>query len=217
MEKNAYDEAISTGRYEHPSGLIGKYDNVRRLWEDDVTGMLLSPYLERLVAEGNKLRVLDLGCGSGDGYDLLLGIRRQNVTTCEHCVNLVNPDNLDAYLGIDINPSLVAQANAIHNASPGVVFEEMDFNHLPSRFVEEPAYDLYFAGYGTLSHNTDEETVRLLSRIAKMATTMDERHGTEQDHRLLDFIHLRRRSGERKENHLVSAKAPQLRRDTGNR
>jgi SAM-dependent methyltransferase len=167
MEKNAYDEAISTGRYEHPSGLIGKYDNVRRLWEDEVTGMLLSPYLESLVAEGNKLRVLDLGCGSGDGYDLLLGIRRQNVTTSEHCVNVINPDNLDAYLGLDINPSLVAQANAIHNASPGVVFEEMDFNHLPSRFVEEPAYDLYFAGYGTLSHNTDEETVRLLSRIAK--------------------------------------------------
>jgi len=26
MEKNAYDEAISTGRYEHPSGLIGKYE-----------------------------------------------------------------------------------------------------------------------------------------------------------------------------------------------
>jgi SAM-dependent methyltransferase len=167
MEKNAYDEAISTGKYEHPSGLIGKYDNVRRFWEDEVTGMLLCPYLESLVAEGNKLRILDLGCGSGDGYDLLLGIRRQSVSTCEHCVNLLTADNLDAYLGIDLNASLVAQANAIHNGSPGVAFEEMDFNRLPLRFAEEPAYDLYFAGYGTLSHNTDEETVRLLSHIAK--------------------------------------------------
>ncbi len=167
MEKNAYDEAIGSGRYEPPSGLIGKYDNVRRLWEDEVIGIFLSPYLEQLVVEGNKLRILDLGCGSGDGYDLLMGVKRQNVTTSEHNVNVINPDLIDTYLGFDINPSLIAQANAIHSGSPGVVFEEMDFNRLPSEFNEEAPYDLYFAAYGTLSHNSDDETVRLLSQIAK--------------------------------------------------
>ena len=167
MEKNAYDEAISSGKYEPPSGLIGKYDNVRRLWEDEVIGIFLSPYLEQLVVEGNKIRILDLGCGSGDGYDLLMGVKRQNVTTSQHDVNVINPDLIDTYLGFDINPSLVAQANAIHGGSRGVVFQEMDFNHLLSKFDDEPPYDLYFAAYGTLSHNTDDETVRLLSQIAK--------------------------------------------------
>lgn len=132
-EKNAYDEAMSSGRYEPTSGLVSNYGNVRRFWEDYVMGMLLSPYLEQLIAEHHKLRILDLGCGSGDGYDLLPGIKRQNVTTSKHDAKVINPNLTDTYLGFDMKPSLIAQANAIHNSSPGVVFEEIDFDHLPSK------------------------------------------------------------------------------------
>ena len=64
-EKDAYDEALGSGQYQKPGGLLGKYDNVRRFWEDEELGLYLRPYLERVIARkkesGEGLRVLDLG------------------------------------------------------------------------------------------------------------------------------------------------------------
>ena len=45
----AYSEAVRSGLYAKKSGLIGKYDNVRRLWEDEVTRHNLRPHLQRLI------------------------------------------------------------------------------------------------------------------------------------------------------------------------
>ncbi len=63
-EIDAYDEALKTGQYQKPGGLLGKYDNVRRFWEDEQLGLYLRPYLERLAARkkerGEGLRLLDL-------------------------------------------------------------------------------------------------------------------------------------------------------------
>jgi hypothetical protein len=50
QEIDAYNEALSSGQYQKPGGLIGKYDNVRRFWEDEQLGLYLRPYLEQLVA-----------------------------------------------------------------------------------------------------------------------------------------------------------------------
>ncbi|MBW2202465.1 MAG: hypothetical protein JRF71_16865 [Deltaproteobacteria bacterium] len=36
-EKKAYTQAFQTGKYDKATGLLGKYDNVRRFWEDQVT------------------------------------------------------------------------------------------------------------------------------------------------------------------------------------
>ena len=33
-EVDAYNEASQSGLYQKPTGLLGKYDNVRRFWED---------------------------------------------------------------------------------------------------------------------------------------------------------------------------------------
>ena len=75
MVTEPYYEAVRTGQYEKPTGLMGKYDNVRRYWEDEVTQLFLRPYLESLIAEKKEknglVRILDLGCGSADGYDFL--------------------------------------------------------------------------------------------------------------------------------------------------
>nr|NIQ89701.1 class I SAM-dependent methyltransferase [Deltaproteobacteria bacterium] len=77
-EKKAYTQAFHTGKYDKASGLLGKYDNVRRFWEDQVTAIFLRPALNELVEHKSKrlerVRVLDLGCGSGDGYDLIMGV-----------------------------------------------------------------------------------------------------------------------------------------------
>ena len=43
-EKKAYTQAHSTGKYEKASGLTGKYDNVRRFWEDQNTAIFLRPH-----------------------------------------------------------------------------------------------------------------------------------------------------------------------------
>ena len=37
-EIDAYNEALKSGRYQKPAGLMGKYDNVRCLWEDEELG-----------------------------------------------------------------------------------------------------------------------------------------------------------------------------------
>ncbi|MEJ2047332.1 MAG: hypothetical protein P8X92_04625, partial [Dehalococcoidia bacterium] len=87
-EKTAYDEALSSGQYQRPNGLRGKYDNVRRFWEDEQLGLYLRPHLEELVAgvqeRGSRLRILDLGCGSGDGLEMLTSINRSQSSVADH-------------------------------------------------------------------------------------------------------------------------------------
>ena len=81
-QMSAYSEAVKSGLYEKQSGLVGKYDNVRRYWEDEITRMYLRPYLQKLIDRNQslmrRLRILDLGCGSADGYELLTGVRQRD-------------------------------------------------------------------------------------------------------------------------------------------
>ncbi|MEJ2313809.1 MAG: class I SAM-dependent methyltransferase, partial [Nitrospirota bacterium] len=127
-EKNQipYTEAASTGQYVKRSGLEGKYDNVRRFWEDEVTRLFLRPYLKEIVDEKAKrlerLRVLDLGCGAGDGYDLLTGITAKDVGIYEYAVALIDDALLGFYKGIDLNPDLIGQAVELYGGSDKVVF-----------------------------------------------------------------------------------------------
>ena len=44
-QMEAYTEAATSGLYAKQSGLVGKYDNVRRLWEDEITRLFLHPHL----------------------------------------------------------------------------------------------------------------------------------------------------------------------------
>ena len=45
----AYSEAVKSGLYAKRTGLVGKYDNVRRYWEDEITRRFLRPHLMKLV------------------------------------------------------------------------------------------------------------------------------------------------------------------------
>ena len=168
-EIDAYNEAVKSGQYEKPGGRQGKYDNVRRFWEDEEIGIYLIPYLERLVAPGRKearkLRILDLGCGGGDGYELLMNIRDSNRPIAEPSATILSPDMLELYKGVDVNAALLAQAQAMHGGKENTVFVQAELNTY--RLAEEPPYDLYLANYGTLSHNNDGQTVALLSKIAR--------------------------------------------------
>lgn len=168
-EIDAYNEALESGQYQKPSGLLGKYDNVRRFWEDEQLGLYLRPYLEQLVTRkkehSQKLRILDLGCGSGDGFEMLASINDSKSLISEHGTKVINSNIIGFYKGIDINEGLLRQARSIYGNRQNMVFVQSDFNDYD--FSSEEAYDLYLANYGTLSHNTDQQTIELLYNIAK--------------------------------------------------
>ena len=81
-QMEAYGEAVKSGLYAKKTGLVGKYDNVRRYWEDEITRLFLRRHLQKLIercqASMRRLRILDLGCGSADGYELLAGVRHRD-------------------------------------------------------------------------------------------------------------------------------------------
>jgi len=170
-EINAYDEALKSGQYEKPGGLLGKYDNVRRFWEDEGLGLYLRPYLERLVARkqerGERLRILDMGCGSGDGFEFITNINDSKSSISEYNTNIIKPEVLEFYKGIDINEGLLRQAWTIYESRENMSFIQSDLSDFD--FGAEEPYDLYLANYGTLSHITDERTVEFLGNVARQS------------------------------------------------
>jgi SAM-dependent methyltransferase len=172
-EVSAYAQAAASGQYARVTGLQGKYDNVRVHWEDQSLRIRLRPHLQRLVTrrleEGRNLRILDLGCGSGDGFETLMSIKRQDARWQEHAVQLIPPDRLDRYTGVELNPALLEQARHRHRHEERAVFLQADLREgLPFPAGEEP-YDVYFASFGTLSHLGEDETIRLLVDVARHA------------------------------------------------
>ena len=125
-QMQAYTEAVKSGLYAKKSGLVGKYDNVRRYWEDEVTRIQIRPHLDKLVGmtreRMRRLRVLDLGCGSADGYELLSGVRLRDPGLEQNEVDLLTPEILGAYKGTDLNEDLLDQARGIYGANPKMRF-----------------------------------------------------------------------------------------------
>ncbi len=170
-QMGAYSEAVASGLYAKQSGLTGKYDNVRRYWEDEITGANLRPYLYNLIKHQRnrmeRLRILDLGCGSADGYELLKKVRQQDPNLQEVEIDLISPEVLGLYRGIDLNEDLLDQARTIYGNNPKIQFEQGDFCHGLS-LTKEENYDLYFTSFGTCSHHNEDETfINMMVDIAK--------------------------------------------------
>ncbi len=170
----AYSEAVRTGMYAKASGLEGKYDNVRRFWEDELTQRHLRPHIEALIertrAKGRGVRIMDLGCGSADGYELLRGIRQRDANLIDLDVSVLNGQWLELYCGVDLNDDLLEQASDIYSGSPRMRFEQADFTRGLGFGRDRRPYDLYLMTYGTTSHHTDDETlIELFVEIADRA------------------------------------------------
>lgn len=172
QSNTAYTQAVKSGLYEKRSGLIGKYDNVRKYWEDDITRMQLQPHIQKTIdyvrEQSRRLRIIDMGCGSADGYELLTGIRSHEADLNEVETRLITSDILGAYCGVDINEDLLAQARTLYGADPKMSFLKGDFTQgLPDDAPHE-AYDVYFTSFGTCSHHTRDDTmIDLLADIAQ--------------------------------------------------
>jgi len=171
-QMKAYSEAACSGQYEKQSGLQGKYDNVRRFWEDEITRIHLRPHLMKLIRfcrnRMKRIRIMDLGCGCADGFDLLTGVRERDPDLQKVKIDLLSPDILGLYKGVDLNEDLLRQADEHCGSHPKVFFEKADFTQgLPMEKDEAP-FDLYFSSFGTCSHHNDDATlIQLLVEIVE--------------------------------------------------
>ena len=142
-DATAYSQPLRMGRYQKPSGMLGKYDNVRRLWEDRATGSFLRPHLRGLVEDARReargLRILDLGCGAGDGLDLLKCIPAGGLSGMDEPQSPLVPDEmLELYVGVDVNDDLLAQARGDHDQNERVRFIRGDLSSgLPPEILDE--------------------------------------------------------------------------------
>jgi len=172
QQMQVYSEAVKSGLYAKKTGLIGKYDNVRRYWEDEITRHFLYPHVKRVIERASskmrRLRVMDLGCGSADGLELLTGIRDRDPDLKDVEVNLLTPEVFGFYKGVDLSEELLAQGEAVYGANPKITFAKADFTKGVPIDRGEETYDLYFSSYGATSHHNDLETlIALLSDIAR--------------------------------------------------
>ena len=173
-EKQAYSQAFSTGKYDKSSGLLGKYDNVRRFWEDQMTGIFLRPALNNLIDAKRKkmerIRILDMGCGGGDGYDLLMEIMTKDPGIYDYCTSAITDDMLQEYVGFDLNQDLLDQAKEFYGDQAKMRFMQGDLSDgFPENLTAEKPFDIYFTSYGTYSHFTNEQALKIVTDICRHA------------------------------------------------
>jgi SAM-dependent methyltransferase len=172
-EITAYSQAVGSGQYVRSSGLDGKYDNVRLFWEDQTTRLLLRNPVERTVeglrAADRGLRLLDLGCGSGDGFDTLLNMTPGSPDPVDPLARVVPLEQLERYTGVDINMGLLEQARQRFSDKDRMSFLQADLREGLPFLEDEAPYDIYFTSFGTLSHFGEDDTVRILADIVRHA------------------------------------------------
>jgi SAM-dependent methyltransferase len=159
-----YETAVKAGFYGlESSGLSGKKDNVRKYWEDMFIKSAIRSAFQELLPERQKLRIVDLGAGSGEGYELLTHIHPDHPVQSSDPFVLTD-DQIQVYDGADLSPAMVAQGCKNYQRKPNVRFTQADLSQgFP--FMKEPSYDIYFSSYGSLSHLTVCDLVNLSSQL----------------------------------------------------
>ncbi|MBU0697956.1 MAG: class I SAM-dependent methyltransferase [Proteobacteria bacterium] len=174
-EIKAYSQAANTGKYDKASGLLGKYDNVRRFWEDQVTSIFMRPALNELVERKRRrlerIRILDLGCGSGDGFDLIMGVTTKDPGIYEYITVALTDDMLKEYVGLEINEDLLRQAHGYYGSNPKIKFIQGDLSNglTPEIITKEAPFDFYFTSFGTLSHFNNEQCIKIIADVCRHA------------------------------------------------
>ncbi|NLU68385.1 methyltransferase domain-containing protein [Streptomyces sp. HNM0574] len=149
QEVDAYSAGVS--HYSSP----GRRDAVKRKWEEPVSLRIIEKALAFTGKDG-RLRVVDVGCGAGDGLRLIDSV--------------VGPDAEIAYHGLDLDDRLLALAKSENEGRGGAHFHPGDMRY---DIPDEPT-DLYFSCGVPYSHLTGDEledTLRsVMERIRRNRT-----------------------------------------------
>ncbi len=168
--KENYRQAVAAGGYNMNEGNItGKNDNVRVFWEDQIRRLFIRPHLmKRCEQRSRPVRVIDLGCGAGQGVPLLTQIeRRPRSLALYH--NWVMKESEMEYVGVDLGEAMVAKGRENFAGKENISFHQGDLNNgLGDRRADKP-FDIYYSSYGSLSHLSKPSMESLLVDIAKHA------------------------------------------------
>ena len=165
-----FESAVSHGLYvKDAGGLAGKHDNVRRHWEDQITRYALHDFVGRLVERKrnalSRIRVVDLGAGSGEGYEILKSLRKAETGLAGGEIDILPGEMLGCYKGLDISSAMVEQGNHTYASDPKAHFELGDLSHGLSPLHKEAPFDIYFSSFGSLSHLSSAEMRRLIEDV----------------------------------------------------
>lgn len=146
-----YDIAAQWGYYGlEKGGLTGKKDYVRKYWEDIVIKLTVRSAIEKLLTARDSIRVIDLGCGSGEGFDLLTHVPVSQPLSPGKQSFVLSPEQI-SYTGVDISESMIQQGRKNYETRNNVRFEKADLNRgFP--LADEQPFDIYFSSYSSLSH-----------------------------------------------------------------
>jgi SAM-dependent methyltransferase len=174
MGERTYAETVARGFYgRNVGGLSGKYDNVRTYWEDELTRATLRPLVRERAqackAAGRGVRVLDLGCGAGQGYELLTRINQRDLDLQEEHRYVLSPDGIDLYLGLDLSRDMISQGRENYRGVSHARFCERDLRQGLGDALSEKPFDIYFSSYGALSHLERPDLERCLGEILRHA------------------------------------------------
>lgn len=183
--EKTYSQAVREGKYDlYVGNLFGKYDNVRTYWEDQLTRIALRPFLQELVErrrqDNRGVRIVDLGCGAGQGYEILTKIDRRDLDLGLQHERVLPKDKIDLYLGLDISQAMVERGQVLFEDRPEIKFAQADLRDGFGAFKDEEPFDIYFSSYGSLSHLNRQDLVELLQDICE--------HSGDESLIVLDFL-----------------------------
>ncbi len=169
-----FESAVSHGLYaKDAGGLEGKHDNVRRHWEDQITRYALHDSVGRLVDRKrnalSRIRVVDLGAGSGEGYEILKSVRKADMGLAGGEIDILPGEMLGCYKGLDISSAMVRQGNQTYTHDPKAHFEIADLARGLSPLQAEEPFDIYFSSFGSLSHLSRTEMRKLIKDVCDHA------------------------------------------------
>jgi SAM-dependent methyltransferase len=162
-----YETAVSMGFYGNDeANLFGKKDNVRKYWEDMVLKIFCRPFIEDFLKEKTRISILDLGCGSGEGFELLTHIPPANPKESVIKNFVLMPLKINKYYGIDVSPAMITQGKANYRGKTNMRFELANMEEgLPPAVLDHNPFSLYFSSYGALSHLSPDNLETLFRQI----------------------------------------------------